>query len=69
MDGDRKEHRNAERFMIGLMRVLNPLLIGNLKKYRSIKIETVASAMLKQSLKQLDGIYTYDSDQIVQLGE
>lgn len=69
LDGDRKEHRNAERFMIGLMRVLNPLLIGSLKKYRSIKIETVASAMLKQSLKQLDGIYTYDSDQIVQLGE
>jgi uncharacterized protein YbjT (DUF2867 family) len=69
LDGDRKEDRSAERFMIGLMQILNPLLIGGLKKYRSIKIETVAAAMLKQSLKQLDGIYTYDSDQIVQLGE
>lgn len=66
--GDRKEHRNAEGFMIGLMNVLNPLLIGGLKKYRSIKIEKVASAMLKQSLKPCDGIFTYGSDEIERLG-
>lgn len=66
--GDRKEHRSAEGLMIGLMRVLNPLLIGGLRKYRSIKIEKVASAMLKQSLKPLTGIFTYDSDQIEGLG-
>lgn len=65
--GDRKEHRSAEGLMIGLMRVLNPLLIGGLKKYRSIKIEKVASAMLKQSLKPLTGIFTYGSDQIEEL--
>jgi uncharacterized protein YbjT (DUF2867 family) len=67
LDGERKEHRSAEGIMIGLMRVLNPLLIGGLKKYRSIKIEKVASAMLKQSLKPLDGIFIYDSDEIEQL--
>ncbi|TCC97121.1 oxidoreductase [Pedobacter hiemivivus] len=66
--GDRKEHRTGEGIMIGLMRFLNPLLIGGLKKYRSIKIEKVASAMLKQSLKPLSGIFTYDSDQIEELG-
>lgn len=65
--GDRKEHRSGEGIMIGLMRVLNPLLIAGLKKYRSIKIEKVASAMLKQSLKPLTGIFTYDSDQIEEL--
>ncbi|WEK17577.1 MAG: oxidoreductase [Candidatus Pedobacter colombiensis] len=68
LDGDRQEHRSAEGIMIRLMRVLNPLLIGGLKKYRSIKIEKVASAMLKQSLKPLTGIFTYDSDQIEGLG-
>lgn len=68
LDGERKEHRSAEGIMIGLMRVLNPLLIGSLKKYRSIKIEKVASAMLKQSLKPLNGIFIYDSDEIEQLG-
>jgi len=68
LDGERKEHRSAEGIMIGLMRILNPLLIGGLKKYRSIKIEKVASAMLKQSLKPLDGIFTYDSDEIERLG-
>lgn len=65
--GERKEQRSAEGFMIGLMNVLNPLLIGGLKKYRSIKIEKVASAMLKQSLKPCDGIFTYDSDEIERL--
>lgn len=62
LDGKRKEHRSAERALIGLMRILNPLLIGSLKKYRSIKVEKVASAMLRQSLKPLEGIFTYNSD-------
>lgn len=62
--GNRKEHRTGEAFMIGVMRILNPLLIGGLKKYRSIKIDKVASAMLKQSLNPTTGIFTYDSEQI-----
>lgn len=66
--GDRKEHRTGESFMIGLMKLFNPILIGGLRKYRSIKIEKVASAMLKQSLKSLKGILTYDSDEIERLG-
>lgn len=67
--GNRKEHRSMEGFMVGMMRIINPLLIGGLKKYRSIKIETVASAMRKQSLKSLDGIFTYDSDEIEKIGQ
>lgn len=68
LDGTRREHRLAERMMIGLMRRLNPLLIGGLKKYRSIKTARVASAMLKRSLNTSAGIFIYDSDQIEQLG-
>jgi len=69
LDGNRKEKRNAERIMIGVMRLLNPILIGGLKKYRSIKIETVASAMLKESLTDKKGVFIYPSDQIQALGQ
>jgi uncharacterized protein YbjT (DUF2867 family) len=68
LDGERKEYRSIEKLMIGLMRILNPLFIGSLKKYRSIKVEKVASAMLKQSIKPLNGIFTYNSDKIELLG-
>ena len=68
LDGNRQEKRTAEKIMIGLMRFLNPLLIGGLKKYRSIKIETVASAMLKESLTDKKGVFIYASDQIEALG-
>jgi len=68
LDGNRAEERTAEKIMIRLMRFLNPLLIGGLKKYRSIKIETVASAMLKESLTDKKGVFTYSSDQIEALG-
>ena len=65
--GDRKEDRLLESFMIGLMKVINPLLIGGLRKYRSIKIEKVASAMLNQAHKNLKGIFIYSSEDIVSL--
>ncbi|WP_214229487.1 oxidoreductase [Pedobacter sp. B4-66] len=68
LDGNREEKRTAEKIMIGLMRFLNPLLIGGLKKYRSIKIETVATAMLKESLTDKKGVFIYSSDQIEALG-
>ena len=68
LDGNRKEERTAEKLMIGLFRLLNPILIGPLKKYRSIKIETVASAMLNQAQKKIKGIFIYQSDEIEELG-
>lgn len=67
LDGKRKEHRAAEGLMIGIMRILNPILIASLRKYRSIKIENVALAMLKISLKDSEGIFIYPSDKIVEI--
>lgn len=68
LDGERKENRLAERIMISIMRVLNPLLIGGLKKYRSIKVDTVARAMLRQSLEENRGVFIHPSDEIAELG-
>ncbi|WP_144910233.1 NAD(P)H-binding protein [Mucilaginibacter frigoritolerans] len=67
LTGDRKENRLAEKFLIPLMKVLNPLLVGNLKKYRSIPAKTVALAMYKQSLKKQEGTFIYPSDKIIEL--
>ncbi|RVU01295.1 NAD-dependent epimerase/dehydratase family protein [Mucilaginibacter limnophilus] len=59
--------RPAEVFINGLMNLVNPLLIGGLKKYRSIKSETVAQAMLNQSLNNKTGVFTYTTDKIKEL--
>jgi uncharacterized protein YbjT (DUF2867 family) len=67
LTGDRKENRLAEKFLIPLMILLNPLLVGSLRKYRSIPAKTVARAMYKQSLKKQEGIFTYPSDKIIEL--
>lgn len=67
LTGDRKENRLAEKIITPLIRVIDPLLLGPLKKYRSIKAETVAKAMLKQSLKDLKGTFIYPSIQIQEL--
>jgi uncharacterized protein YbjT (DUF2867 family) len=64
LTGDRKESRPMERFAIGVMKLIDPLLIGSLKKYRSIPAKTVAKALFNQSLKNEEGIFVHPSDKI-----
>lgn len=64
LDGERKEERAAENLMIGLFRLINPILIGPLRKYRSIKIEKVADAMLAKAKSNEKGIFIHNSDDI-----
>ncbi|MDF2432325.1 MAG: hypothetical protein JWP44_1956, partial [Mucilaginibacter sp.] len=45
----------------------DPLLLGPLKKYRSIAATTVAQAMYKQSIQKKEGVFIYESDKIKQL--
>ncbi|GAA4305177.1 NAD(P)H-binding protein [Aestuariibaculum suncheonense] len=44
--GNREEKRLGESLAKWVMRVINPLLIGKLKKYQSIEPETIARAMV-----------------------
>ncbi|MBS7565797.1 NAD(P)H-binding protein [Mucilaginibacter sp. Bleaf8] len=67
LTGNRKEHRLGERIATVLMKGLNPLLLGGLKKYRSIPAATVARAMYKQSLNTDEGLFIHPSDHIKQL--
>jgi len=65
--GERKKDRLTEKIMIPIFRLIDPLLIGPLKKYRSIKATDVAKVMLNQSIKNLQGTFIYPSIQIQEL--
>ena len=67
LEGNRKENRIDDQLMQPLMRLLNPILIGPLKKYRSIKASKVAQAMFNQSIKDLRGTFVYTSNKIKEL--
>jgi uncharacterized protein YbjT (DUF2867 family) len=67
LTGDRQEKRIAEKLIAPLAKIIDPLLFGGLKKYRSIPAATVAAAMYKQSIKNDTGLFIYESDKIKQL--
>jgi len=45
--GNRGERRIGEKVGIVVMKLIQPLLIGSLRKYRAIKAETIATAMIE----------------------
>jgi uncharacterized protein YbjT (DUF2867 family) len=45
--GNRNEFRSGEGLSKGIFKLMNPLLIGKLKKYRSIQAERIAEAMIQ----------------------
>jgi len=67
LTGDRLEKRPMVKTIAVIYKIIDPLLFGNWKKYRSIAGETVAMAMYKQSTKNITGTFIYESDQIKQL--
>jgi len=67
LTGDRKETRVGEGIATTIFKILNPILIGPLKKYRSIAAKTVATTMYKQSLKNETGFFIYPSEKIQEL--
>ena len=67
LTGDRKENRFAESIFTAILKIVNPLLLGSLKKYRSIPASTVAAAMYKQSLQTEEGIFIHSSEEIKKL--
>ena len=64
--GDRSEHRLGESVATAVMPLLNPFLLGSIRKYRSIKADTVAAAMIKiANSEHVQAIY--ESDEIQHL--
>ena len=66
--GNRKENRIGEKIGIIVMKLLSPLFLGKLKKYKPIKVENVAKAMA--NIAQNDYQKTiFESDQLVKIAK
>lgn len=57
--GARTESRPGEHISQKVMPLFNPLLLGPLKKYRAVKAEDVAEAMLQLALGDQRGIHIH----------
>ncbi len=67
LTGDRDELRLGEKLAGAVMKIIDHLLIGDLKRYQSIPAATVARAMYKMSLKKDEGVFIHPSHHIKQL--
>lgn len=57
LTGNRNESRLTETVAARIMSIINPLLIGSLKKYRSIPAAAVADTMIRKSKNPHKGIF------------
>lgn len=62
--GNRREFRAAEAVANSVMKVINPLFIGGLKKYRGVMASDVATCMIRNMNIDNQGITIINSDQI-----
>lgn len=67
LEGERKEKRIFEKIALIIMRLINPLLMGRLKKYRTIEASIIANAMINESITNKRGIFVFESDKIKEL--
>lgn len=63
--GDRKEKRRGEAIGKHLMRILNPVLIGSMRKYRSIAAGDVAMVMMHNALTLPPGLHIFRNDKLL----
>lgn len=59
--GDRGETRLGEKIGEVLARIVNPIMVGPLKKYAAIESEKVANAMVKLGISPQKGLFVHDS--------
>ena len=63
--GEWKEFRLGEEIAKKITVPLSPLLIGSLRKYKPIRAEIVAKAMVQTAKKNLTGLRIFDSDEFM----
>lgn len=67
--GRRAQFRLGESLVAALLWLVDPLLLGRLRKYRSIEAVVVARAMMRCSFgRPGQGLLVYNSDEIQDLG-
>ena len=57
--GDREEMRIGEKIGIGVFKIINPLLMGGLSKYRGINVNKLSKAMIEACFKETDQVLHY----------
>jgi uncharacterized protein YbjT (DUF2867 family) len=62
--GERKEFRAGEKAVIAVMKVINPLMIGGLRKYRGVQASAVSRFMIEQLKTDCNGIRIAGSEEI-----
>ncbi len=62
--GERKEHRMGENIAQNLFPIFDKLLIGGLKKYKSIQAAQIAKAMLAISKQESRGVIKHENDEL-----
>lgn len=67
IESDREEKRVGEKIAIYLAKAINPLLVGKIKKYRSIKASVIGKAMAKLAFIDMES-RIIESDEIQELG-
>ena len=65
LEGNRIEYRRGEIFLRKLMKIINPLLIGKLRRYRSVRIEQVVNAMIEAAILDQPGIRIIENEEIL----
>ncbi len=66
--GKRKQFRFGEKVALIIMNLLSFLFIGKLKKYKPIRAQLVAKAMIKAAKENRNGINIFESDEMQQAG-
>jgi len=64
--GNRRENRIGEKIGIFVMKSFSPLFFGKMKKYKPIKVENVAKAMVKVAEKNFQQTI-FESDKIMEI--
>jgi uncharacterized protein YbjT (DUF2867 family) len=62
--GDRDEFRAGEKTAVSIYKIINPLFVGKLKKYKGIEARQVALGMLRTALGKHERFKILESDEI-----
>ena len=66
--GGRDEYRMAERVGNRVLAVIEPVMVGPLRKYQAVHTKTVARAMLACADRHAPGLHIVESDVVQKLG-
>lgn len=65
LEGNRIESRPGEFFARKAMAILNPLLMGRLRRYRSVNIEKITGAMAEAAILNYPGVRIIENEELL----